>query len=105
MDLITLMGKLRDLAAAMKNGDWLAAGKIAFEVAAVLLPLLTQPRPMMAKTYASKSDDELAAEIERQCNLHMATISSAATPIGGPFINAIWPLVVEALLRILANLK
>lgn len=103
MDIVILIGKLRDLAAAMKNGDWFTAGKIALEVAAILLPLLVQPRPIMGTSYASKTDDELIAEIEKVCNQHMATTS--AVPVGGPFVNLLWPLLVEALLRILANLK
>lgn len=106
MDLVTLIQNIRDLIAAIRAGDYLAALLLAIEIMKAIDG--TIPKKAIGKLRATPhgavaleqlDEGELADKLEEACNDEMHGGLMAATPATGPFIDKVLPILLLLLKR------
>lgn len=112
MNVGQLLLKIKDLIAAFRAGNYLAAALTAWEIVQAFLNSIPQtelgkPRVMHATAYSAGFDletasiDELVDELEKCCN-HSAVTSVSATDsvgAGGAIIGILLPIVLKLVMK------
>lgn len=99
MDLITMIQKINELVGDIRSGDYLAAFKVAFELAAEIIKNLPKQAHHGAMP-SSKSLEELASDLDACCRMESASPMATAAPTG-PFIVVVWPILKALLLQLI----